>query len=80
MKYKAYFCGEFDHEFTDSDVKEMQFMNNCLAYDCDTWDFEDENGNTVFPDCDDGYRSAYAGDYSPGNPWDAPGMSVSDFI
>lgn len=25
-------------------------------------------------------RSATAGDYSPSNPWDAPGMSVSDFI
>lgn len=24
--------------------------------------------------------SASAGDYSPSNPWDAPGMSVSDFI
>lgn len=25
-------------------------------------------------------RSATAGDYGPSNPWDAPGMSVSDFI
>ena len=24
--------------------------------------------------------SATAGDYSPGYPWDAPGMSISDFI
>lgn len=24
--------------------------------------------------------SATAGDYSPGNPWDAPGMSIRDFI
>jgi hypothetical protein len=24
--------------------------------------------------------SATAGDYSLGNPWDAPGMSISDFI
>lgn len=24
--------------------------------------------------------SASAGDYSPSNPWDAPGMSVRDFI
>ena len=31
---------------------------------------------------DDKYRikSSTAGDYSPGNPWDAPGMSVKDFI
>lgn len=25
-------------------------------------------------------RSAAGGNYSPSNPWDAPGMSVSDFI
>lgn len=30
---------------------------------------------------DDKYiRSSTNGDYSPSNPWDAPGMSVSDFI
>lgn len=26
------------------------------------------------------YPSATRGDYSPSNPWDAPGMSISDFI
>lgn len=26
------------------------------------------------------YRSCTNGDYSPGNPWDAPGMSIHDFI
>lgn len=26
------------------------------------------------------YRSASRGDYSPSSPWNAPGMSVSDFI
>lgn len=25
-------------------------------------------------------RSSTNGDYSPSNPWDAPGMSMSDFI
>lgn len=29
---------------------------------------------------DDNYRSSSAGDYGPSNPWDAPGMSMSDFI
>lgn len=24
--------------------------------------------------------SCTAGDYGPGNPWDAPGMSIHDFI
>lgn len=26
------------------------------------------------------YTSAENGDYSPSNPWNAPGMSISDFI
>jgi hypothetical protein len=29
---------------------------------------------------DDYTPSAENGDYSPSNPWDAPGMSMSDFI
>lgn len=32
-------------------------------------------------ECDDNYvPSAERGDYSPSNPWDAPGMKMSDFI
>ena len=26
------------------------------------------------------YTSSTHGDYSPSNPWDAPGMSISDFL
>ena len=33
---------------------------------------EDSDGGTV--------PSSTSGDYSPANPWDAPGMSISDFI
>lgn len=33
------------------------------------------------PDCDSHYTpSATAGDYSPSCPWNAPGMSIHDFI
>ena len=33
------------------------------------------------PDWDDDYvPSSTNGDYSPSNPWDAPGMKMSDFI
>lgn len=28
----------------------------------------------------DDYTSSCYGDYSPSNPWDAPGMSINDFI
>lgn len=39
--------------------------------------FEDDE-----PDLDDEdyVPSSTNGDYSPGNPWDAPGMKMSDFI
>ena len=34
----------------------------------------------VRSDDDDYTPSAERGDYSPSNPWDAPGMSIKDFI
>ena len=37
--------------------------------------------DSIVGDTDEEYTpSATAGDYGPGNPWDAPGMRVSDFI
>jgi len=51
-----------------------------------TYDLPDEkpcerDGEFWEADDDENYiPSASAGDYSPSNPWDAPGMSVSDFI
>lgn len=45
-------------------------------FDIDGVRSEDEES-----DWDDEYvPSSTNGDYSPGNPWDAPGMSPSDFI
>ena len=40
-------------------------------YDCED-DFDYWRGH--------GVRSSTGGDYGPSNPWDAPGMSMSDFI
>jgi hypothetical protein len=36
-----------------------------------------DNDEKEYEDYDDGY---YEEDYGPSNPWDAPGMKVSDFI
>lgn len=33
-----------------------------------------------YPDEFGRYTSCTAGDYGPSNPWDAPGMSIRDFI
>ena len=46
------------------------------AFDIDGVRSEDEEN-----EYDDDYiPSAENGDYSPSNPWDAPGMSIKDFI
>lgn len=49
------------------------------------WSFDEEDDKTDELGTeeveDDEYTSsATAGDYSPSNPWDAPGMSAKDFI
>ena len=48
-------------------------------------DYEEEETEEEFQDEEeiDDYEycpSATAGDYSPSNPWDAPGMSIRDFL
>jgi hypothetical protein len=59
---------------TADELKELGFdyVNDWLE-DADTDDWEDEDDDEYIP-------SSTNGDYSPSNPWDAPGMSVSDFI
>lgn len=42
-------------------------------------DYEGDYDSPLF-DEEEEYTSSTNGDYSPGNPWDAPGMSISDFI
>ena len=56
----------------DLDIEAHDILNVCL--DSENWleDMDDE-GEPYTP-------SSYHGDYSPGNPWDAPGMSIRDFI
>jgi hypothetical protein len=43
------------------------------------WDCE-SLGESDYDDDHTLYSSCTAGDYGPSNPWDAPGMSVYDFI
>ena len=47
------------------------------------WEVEQESTVAATIDEDDDHHTAPSstgGDYSPSHPWDAPGMSVSDFI
>ena len=54
-------------DMTDDPVKEAK---NCGAW---VLDDSDPEGAHYTP-------SACGGDYGPSNPWDAPGMSIRDFI
>lgn len=43
-------------------------------------EIEEELSECYFDNDEDYIPSSTNGDYSPSNPWDAPGMSISDFI
>ena len=59
-----------DYEMATTEEEEIKAAKDCKQY---------EEGN---PDReDDEYCPSSTGrDYSPSNPWDAPGMSIRDFI
>ena len=74
-KYRAYssWCGVdycIDYEKATTEQEEIEAAKDCQIY---------EEGK---PSCfeDDYCPSSTGGDYSPSNPWDAPGMSIRDFI
>lgn len=50
-----------------------------IEYEFDIDGIRSENKEDDWDD-DEYVPSSTNGDYSPGNPWDAPGMSPSDFI
>lgn len=51
-----------------------------LAYQIE-YEFDVDGVRSEDKEYDDDYvPSAENGDYSPSNPWDAPGMSIRDFI
>ena len=52
----------------------FDYMNDWIEDTSETeWEEPDWDDEDYIP-------SSTNGDYSPSNPWDAPGMSVSDFI
>ena len=59
------------YEMTENDQDEIERAADCELY------------KEGIPDCISGgnySQSSTNSDYSPGNPWDAPGMSIKDFI
>lgn len=60
-----------DYEMACTEQEEIDAARDCTIY---------EEGT---PDClckGEYYSSSTYGDYGPSNPWDAPGMSIRDFI
>lgn len=74
-------CGDDEYyEITDDDCPlGGDITNDCAdcAYSCD---YHYVNGECIRREEEEYIPSAENGDYSPSNPWDAPGMSIKDFI
>ena len=69
--------------YEDSGVSESERCRVCCGLGVDEDPYPDEDDYD--PYYDTGYEDDYCpsstnGDYSPSNPWDAPGMSIRDFI
>lgn len=62
-------------------------IDYCLGYEMETEEYSEakdckryEKGNPSCYEDDDYTPSATRGDYSPSSPWNAPGLSISDFV
>ena len=51
-----------------------------IEYEFDIDGVSSEDEESECDDEDEYVPSSSRGDYGPGNPWDAPGMSIHDFI
>ena len=60
-----------DYEMATTEEEEIEAAKDCPRY---------EEGTPSCLERDEYCPSATNGDYSPSNPWDAPGMSIRDFI
>ena len=75
-KHRAYssWCGVdycIDYEMATTEEEEIEAAKDCFKY---------EEGTPSCYEDDEYCPSATAGDYSPSSPWNAPGMSIKDFI
>ena len=77
-KYRAFgsmfgvdYC--LDYEMTCTEEDEIKAASDCPKY-------EEGTPACLERDEDGYYSSATNGDYSPSSPWNAPGMSIKDFI
>lgn len=80
----AIVCAEANHDCLVKEVQEYECEDGKnYVYIADELDYIDEViiGKRIGDNVNNDYiPSAENGDYSPSNPWDAPGMKMSDFI
>lgn len=82
MRIDVFFCGKYDYSFDSSNEEEIGKMAYSLNNHCDTVMYCTEDGDYILHwpmEVEEEYQ-CMGRDYGPGNPWDAPGMCVSDFI
>ena len=85
ITYKETLIHEFYVEATDEDDAKVAFEKglNSGYFDL-SHGYIDDADYSLEEDNDEYHHhyvpSAENGDYSPSNPWDAPGMSIKDFI
>ena len=88
MRIDVFFCGNLDYSFDSSDKEQINKMVKELnrKHRGDTVEYYTEDGKPIlrWPLEDEEYKEdnypIMGRDYGPSNPWNAPGMSVSDFI
>lgn len=79
----SYPLSEIDH-IVENELNVV--LVDCMVYNEGTSEYEHEYRWFEVPEGfeeeheEEDTPSSTGGDYSPSNPWDAPGMSVSDFI
>lgn len=90
MTIQVFEYGHYIYSFEDTNETEVTMMANDLnspLYDGMREYIDSDDGIYILrwpmetEEPDEGYGYSRVGvDFSPSNPWDAPGMSVSDFI
>ena len=85
VTYKETLIHTFYVEANNEDEAAIVFEEGCMNSQFDFSDgCVDDTDYTITEDDDNRHYhytpSAENGDYSPSNPWDAPGMKMSDFI
>lgn len=83
LSWQEWVCERTGYRYYDlvlEDFTEEELAKLEDEYDEYVMDYEFPFGNEFNYEDEEYVPSSSNGDYSPSNPWDAPGMSIHDFI